>query len=590
MKNSLHLLEALFVTVLLASFNPVSAQVALTVNPSVISNTYTGVITLNITGLTNTEQVIVQQWLDLNGNGTIDPGEPMFDTFKIADGGAMVIGGVTNVSVPFDSNPVAGAITTTINFAPPMTLENITGRRIFQVVGPTGSATAILDVTNGFTGQTVTGTIYSNNVPFPHAVVVALGQPQGNYAGAAVADGSGNYSLNLPTGTFALVPGMPNFYANQQAAPMVTLTNGMMTTNNLYVTNGIVAATGRIYDAGNNKGLSGVMLLLQSGKLMSLAFTDTNGDFSDLVTSNFWTITPVKERLGRRAYLVTQAKVQADTTTGPSTNDIALYRGNALFYGRITDNNNNPLANIQFAVNDSSNLYSGKAYSTPDGTYGITAYADATNVWSSDPSSGANLVLANDIVNSSMGTNLSPGQVVLQNFQALPIAGYIQGAVHDSSGNPVVGVSLYALQASNPYTYQSLNNETGTNGDYSLGVANGSWQVYFDYGGTKTLATLGLADLYGPYTVSIPPTNALLDITVYPTGSSALTAPQFIAPHQFNFNARGSQGVNYTLEVSTNLASTNWSPVYTFTLTNSPFPITDPSATGPTRFYRLQKN
>ena len=589
MKMSLKLVRGFFVAALLGGLPAVLAQPAITVNPSVISNTYTGVITLNITGLTNSEKATVQQWLDLNGNGAIDPGEPMFDAFKIADGGAMVIGGVTNVSVPFDSNPASGAITTTINFAPPMTFENITARRIFQVVSPSGTATATLDVTNGLTGQTVTGTIYSNDVPFPNAVVVALEGNQGSYAGADVADGSGNYSLNLPTGTYTLVSTMPNFYVNQQAAPVVTLTNGMMATNNLYETNGVVAATGRIYDADTSQGLGGVMLLLQSGKLLSVAFTDTNGDFSDLVTSNFWSITPVKERLGRRAYLVTQAKVQADTTAGPATNDVAVYKGNALFYGRITDNNNNPLANIQFAVNDTSNLYSGKAYSTPDGTYGITAYADGTNVWSSDPGSGANLVLANDIVNTPVGTNVSSGQAVLQNFQALPITGYIQGAVHDNLGNPVAGVSLYALQSSDPYTYQSLNNETDTNGNYSLGVANGSWQVNFDISG-KTLASLGLVDLYGPYSVSIPPTNALLDITVYPSGSSALTQPQFVPPHQFNFNARGSQGVNYTLEVSTNLGSTNWSPLYTFTLTNNPFPVTDSSATGPSRFYRLQKN
>ena len=37
------------------------AQVTLTVSPSVISNTYQGDITLNITGLTNTEQVQVQR-------------------------------------------------------------------------------------------------------------------------------------------------------------------------------------------------------------------------------------------------------------------------------------------------------------------------------------------------------------------------------------------------------------------------------------------------------------------------------------------------------------------------------------------------
>src|SRR5690349_7421661 len=83
----------------------------LSITPSVISNTYPGVIHLDIGGLTNGEPVIVRKWLDLNANGVIDSGEPLIDQFKMADGGAMVIGGVTNVSVPYDSNPAAGAIT-----------------------------------------------------------------------------------------------------------------------------------------------------------------------------------------------------------------------------------------------------------------------------------------------------------------------------------------------------------------------------------------------------------------------------------------------------------------------------------------------
>src|SRR5271165_1216423 len=79
----------------------VGLAATLTVTPSVTSNTYSGVITLNITGVTNGEKVTVETYLDLNANGSIDPGEPMMDTFKITDGGAMIIGGITNINVPF---------------------------------------------------------------------------------------------------------------------------------------------------------------------------------------------------------------------------------------------------------------------------------------------------------------------------------------------------------------------------------------------------------------------------------------------------------------------------------------------------------
>ena len=49
-------------------------------------------------------------------------------------------------------------------------------------------------------------------------------------------------------------------------------------------------------------------------------------------------------------------------------------------------------------------------------------------------------------------------------------------------------------------------------------------------------------------------------------------------------------GVSYTLQVSTNLASTNWSALYTFQLTNSLMSITDFTATNAPRFYRLLEN
>src|SRR5437016_10672992 len=87
----------------------------LTIAPSVTSNTYNGVITLNIGGLTNGEKVIVQKYLDLNGSGSIDPGEPLVDMFKSVDGGAMAIGGITNVNVPFDRNCATRAINTPLN-------------------------------------------------------------------------------------------------------------------------------------------------------------------------------------------------------------------------------------------------------------------------------------------------------------------------------------------------------------------------------------------------------------------------------------------------------------------------------------------
>src|SRR6266702_5689868 len=59
------------------------AAVGFTVTPSAVSNTYSGTITLQVTGLTNTETVVVQKFLDANTNGLIDAGDILGQQFQL---------------------------------------------------------------------------------------------------------------------------------------------------------------------------------------------------------------------------------------------------------------------------------------------------------------------------------------------------------------------------------------------------------------------------------------------------------------------------------------------------------------------------
>lgn len=73
MKAKLH--YYFIVLVLLAGFAEATrAAVDFTVTPSAVSNTYSGHISLQITGLTNGETVVVQKFLDLNNSGVVDAG------------------------------------------------------------------------------------------------------------------------------------------------------------------------------------------------------------------------------------------------------------------------------------------------------------------------------------------------------------------------------------------------------------------------------------------------------------------------------------------------------------------------------------
>ena len=90
--------RGLFFVLLCANLWPAAvsrAAVGLTLNPSSVSNTYSGVITLQVTGLTAGDTVVVQKFLDANTNGVIDGADLLVQQFNLTDGQASVIGGVT---------------------------------------------------------------------------------------------------------------------------------------------------------------------------------------------------------------------------------------------------------------------------------------------------------------------------------------------------------------------------------------------------------------------------------------------------------------------------------------------------------------
>jgi hypothetical protein len=409
-----------------------------------------------------------------------------------------------------------------------------------------------------------------------------------------VADASGHYFLTLPASSYALIGGALNCYFDQSAAPVFTLTNGASVTNNLYLTGGGTnTISGSIYDAGNSNGIGGVLMQFQSGSLFEIGFTDTNGNYSAAVPPAFWKIQATKERLARRAYLVPQATFQVDTTGGSVSNaNIAMPKGNALFYGRVTDNSNNPLANAEVDGSTDDNVYSAKGYSDLNGYYAVAALGDLTNYWNCGIDNGNSTTIANYIINTSESITNASNQVNLQNFIALPATATISGNVQDYSGTNIVGVSLVANAVIGGNNYSTLDASTDNSGNYSLPVAAGNWDVEFLTGGhdSGNLDVQGYEDLTSPHIVNIPPTNAVLNLTVFPIGTPLISSPQRFSATQFGFTINGATNVSYTVQVSTNLASTNWANLFSLTLTNSAFPIVDTHATNSPRFYRILKN
>ena len=591
-RQFLNVLPLLFILAVAVKTNAVT----LTVTPSATSNTYSGFITLNITGLTNGEKVTVQTYLDLNGNGQIDSGEPMIDAFKVMDGAAMLIGGVTNISVPFDSNPAPGAVTTSLNFVPALVMENIVGQHIFRVVSPTGNfapVTASLLVTNTPFNQSASGIVYTNGVAQPYAVVIAQERSLNSVAGGTIADANGHYFLPLPASTYNLIAAEPNCFYDFNSAPSIVLTNGMAATNNLFPTNGTATISGNVYDSVSSNSLGGLMLLIQSGSLFAIAFTDTNGNYSAAVCPSFWKIQPSKERLSRRAYVLPENPFQVDTTTGNVSNaNIALPKGTAMYYGRIVNSSNAPLANVEVdsSIGGSVNTgYDAKGYSDLNGNFATVALGDGTNYWNCSIDSAKNVSVANYIFNYTSTTTLSNNQAVQQNFVGLPVTATISGNLKTSDTHTnLTGISLAAHGTIGGLNYQSLDGATDNFGNYTLGVASGQWDVEFFTGGfSDNLDAAGYVDIYTPHIVIIPPTNAVLNFIVYPIGTTLMSTPQKVGPTEFDFTITGAPNVTYTVQYVTGVGSTNWQNLFSLVLTNNMQSVSDIYATNGPRFYRV---
>ncbi|HSU55126.1 MAG TPA: hypothetical protein VLT36_13800, partial [Candidatus Dormibacteraeota bacterium] len=463
MKWNLKLNGKLASLFLCSSFLPLIAQAAVSVSlsPATTSNTYSGVINLQVTGLAGGDSVVVQKYVDLNTNGIVDAPDMLWQQFKLTDGQATTFGGVTNLSVPGDLDSTSGQITAQLNLQSDFS-QSIVGKYLFVVSSPVGHFTALTNVftiTNASFAQQITGNVINNGTNVPFASVL-LFQPSGdgmNPKGGAVANSTGGFTIKAPAGTYTLVPFGSNFVANLSVAPNVTLNNGQTLVTNLV--NTMLTATqsisGKVVDASNSSlGVPGLLVPAQgSSGLLAIATTDTNGNFNARVVGNQWKVDMDGSELNTLSYLRPQNNVRVDTTTGSVANvSIALPKATAMFYGTVKDSGGTPLPHVQlFSQDEGSFLYeSDGLYSDQNGKYFAGTLA---GLWSIGVSGDGNPDFANYAFTSSTNSTLSGGQALRYDFVGLLATNHITGHVQ-YNGNPVTGVSVFAYATIGPNTFQ----------------------------------------------------------------------------------------------------------------------------------------
>jgi Putative Ig domain len=531
----------LLVAALFAGICPVAlgAPPVVTITPNVVSNTYNGPITFQITSLTSGTTVVVQKFLDADTNGIIDGGDMMVQQFNLTDGQAgMVIGTVTNSNVPGDTDSaVNGSITAKLNFQNGDFIQNLVGNYLYKISGNfTPPVTNSFSVTNfpfpqKFTGNVVSnssGTILSNAIivlfPPPRPGHNDLGQP----LGGAVANNAGAYSIMAPTGTYTLVAFETNYVFNTKKAPVITLGSSQTINTNLTLTNATTTITGKVVDAANNTiGLPGVFLPVQStNNMLMTTFTDTNGNFTARVTPGQWNLGSDDSGLIVHGYV--------GSNNGTNVNNGAnvtmpFPKANALFYGGVHDNTGKPLVALDVNASDTtSNLFSADGYTDTNGNYLVAVLGglgtnDTWQIGVGGDGSLPNYIFSQPPLDQNGNTNISAGQSLLVNFTGIFTTNTISGNVKDSNGNNIAGVGVSANATLNGTNYQT-GTDTDSSGNYSLNVTNGLWNVSVNCnGGSDSLSQLGNYACPNNINVNVSGNNVVTNFVVQLCGGISIS-------------------------------------------------------------------
>ena len=330
---------------------------------------------------------------------------------------------------------------------------------------------------------------------------------------------------------------------------------------------------GSVLDSLNNP-LTGVVAVYASdnnGLYEGDGYTDTNGNYAvgtvgGLGGGDTWQVQidnsssypnyvfsqPAFEQNGGTNLSVGQA-VQANFTATLASNSIS---------GSLTDNSGNALANIGIFAN-TTNGGNQNVDTDSNGNYSMNV---ANGTWTVNVNSGG----GNNSLSST--TYLPPpnqtvvvanSNVTQLNFVAVLASNSISGSLKDNSGTAIANVGIYAYATISNVNYNQ-NVNTDNNGNYSLGVINGSWTV-----GVNSCSDCGGGSLPSNY---LTPTNQNQTVVISnnnPTLNFIAILATNVISGNVQYNGTNVAGVG----VSANLINNNNVQAYVDTDSNGNYSL-----------------
>lgn len=472
---------------------------SVSISPNAVINDYAGKVSVSISGLTVGKTVLVERFVDFNGNGLVDAGQDVLTfSFKVTDGQVPIIGGVRNANVPGDDDGATdGAIRIDLPF------PNVDGvftsadsKFIFRVSDPQNSfapVTAVFQVTQKVQSQGVSGqiTAASGGAAVPSAFVVLSPASGGSPFAATLTDANGNYSFFSPPGSFVVFVVQPGFVSDQNAGA-VTVGANQFATRNLALASAGFTLSGKVSDSSSTAGIAGVFVSANSSanNLFSGGLTDANGNYSFKLTAGQWQVRPERGHLAQAGYVTSKKLTANATANGSATLNFPLPKVTALIYGTVSDGAN-PVNGLQIKANDQGNLYNTAGVTfAPNGNYVLGVVA-AT--WSVGPDSDS--IAGRGYTGANFDVTLSSGQALQVNFVLQAITAHLRGQVRDDTDAPITNIRIVADPVPfDPNGVGTATPQTDSNGNFDVGVRGGTWELSLECGQAQNR---GYVDIYG---------------------------------------------------------------------------------------------
>ena len=463
-----------------------SASAALTVTPATIANNFNGTVDLAITGFNSAGQtVIIERYFDSDDDNSITAADQLVQRIKVTDGQVSNIGGHRNLNVPGDEDGSANlAILTRLRTTTQFTPDRMAGRFIFRI-SPDGAGfapfTGNLVVTQAdYGGNAISGRVMGSGSPQARAIVLfALGGSNDfDVRGAAMTNGTGNYSLKLPPGTYRPVPSKAGFVFDLDSGPSVIVGAGAITSApDAVMTVSSRSISGTVRDAAApNAPLPGVLVFGQSpnpGGKFAITFSDAAGSYAFPATPGEWALGLLEWPVAQLGML--QGEEFVESSAGSVTGfHLEVPRANSLIYGTLRTPANAPVpyVGIEAERDGGSGRLRASGVTDVNGNFSLGTIAGNWRVQAEIPG-----YLVPEI-------NLSvpaPGNAVQVNVIASPVTAHLRGEVRNNSNITVPNIEIHAYDDQGSSS-QGFTDELGR---FDIGVNGGP-------GGTAKTWTLEL--------------------------------------------------------------------------------------------------